>query len=81
MRAAATEFQCAAYLIMRQQGYIETLVRKGHKVAICEQTEDPRTAIGIVKREVVRIVTPGTMTEGKSIDTFTNHFIGSADMY
>ena len=61
-------------------GYIETLVRKGHKVAICEQTEDPRTAKGIVKREVVKIVTPGTMTEGKSIDTNTNHFIGSADI-
>ena len=62
------------------KGYIETLVRKGHKVAICEQTEDPRAAKGIVRREVVRIVTPGTMTEGKSIDTNTNHFIGSAHM-
>ena len=61
-------------------GYIETLVRKGHKVAICEQTEDPRVAKGIVRREVIRIVTPGTMTEGKSIDTNTNHFIGSASI-
>ncbi|MFS0574150.1 DNA mismatch repair protein MutS [Sporosarcina sp. 179-K 3D1 HS] len=60
-------------------GYIETLVRKGHKVAICEQTEDPKEAKGIVKREVVRIVTPGTMTEGKTIDAHTNHFIGAAD--
>ena len=60
------------------EGYIETLVKKGHKVAICEQTEDPRVAKGIVRREVIRIVTPGTMTEGKSIDTNTNHFIGSA---
>ena len=60
-------------------GYIETLVQRGHKVAICEQMEDPRTAKGIVKRGVVRIITPGTMTEGKSIDTNTNHFIGSAD--
>ncbi|MHA6258784.1 DNA mismatch repair protein MutS [Sporosarcina sp. CAU 1771] len=59
-------------------GYIETLVQKGHKVAICEQIEDPRTAVGIVKRDVVRIVTPGTLTEGKSIDTNTNHFIGAA---
>lgn len=59
-------------------GYIETLVQKGHKVAICEQTEDPRNAVGIVKREVVRVVTPGTLTEGKSIDTNTNHFIGAA---
>ncbi|WP_342512526.1 DNA mismatch repair protein MutS [Sporosarcina sp. FSL K6-1522] len=60
-------------------GYIETLVRKGHKVAICEQTEDPKNVKGIVKREVVRIVTPGTMTEGKTIDANTNHFIGAAD--
>lgn len=60
------------------EGYVETLVRKGRKVAICEQTEDPRAVKGIVRREVVRIVTPGTMTEGKSIDTNTNHFIGSA---
>ncbi|MFJ7933216.1 DNA mismatch repair protein MutS [Sporosarcina sp. NPDC096371] len=60
-------------------GYIETLVRKGHKVAICEQTEDPKTAVGIVKREVVKIVTPGTMTEGKTIDANTNHFIGAVD--
>ena len=62
------------------QGYIETLVRKGHKVAICEQTEDPKMVKGIVKREVVKIITPGTMTEGKSIDTNTNHFIGAADL-
>ena len=60
-------------------GYIETLVRIGHKVAICEQTEDPKEAKGIVKREVVKIITPGTMTEGKTIDANTNHFIGSAD--
>lgn len=60
-------------------GYIETLVQKGYKVAICEQTEDPRAAKGIVKREVVRIVTPGTITEGKNIDTNTHHFIGAAN--
>ena len=61
------------------EGYIETLVRKGHKVAICEQTEDPRAAKGIVKREVVKVVTPGTITEGKSLDANANHFIGAAD--
>lgn len=61
-------------------GYIETLVGQGHKVAICEQTEDPRVAKGIVKREVIRIVTPGTITEGKSIDTNANHFIGAANI-
>lgn len=62
------------------EGYIETLVRQGYKVAICEQTEDPKVTKGIVKREVVRIVTPGTMTEGKSIDTNTNHFIGATSL-
>src|SRR5690606_18153794 len=62
------------------QGYIETLVQKGYKVAICEQTEDPKAVKGIVKREVVKIVTPGTMTEGKTIDAHTNHFIGAADL-
>ena len=60
------------------QGYIETLVRKGYKVAICEQTEDPKVAQGIVRREVVKVITPGTLTEGKSIDANTNLFIGSA---
>ena len=62
------------------EGYIETLVRKGHKVAICEQTESASEAKGLVRREVVRVVTPGTMTEGKSMDMNTNHFIGSAEI-
>lgn len=44
-------------------GYLAKLITKGYKVAICEQVEDPRTAKGIVKREVVRIVTPGTVLE------------------
>lgn len=61
------------------QGYIETLVHKGYKVAICEQTEDPRHVKGIVKREVVKVITPGTITEGKNIDAHSNHFIGSFD--
>lgn len=60
-------------------GYIETLVKKGHKVAICEQTEDPRAAKGIVRREVVKVVTPGTIVDGKTIDANSNHYIGAAD--
>lgn len=59
--------------------YIETLVSKGYKVAICEQTEDPKFAKGIVKREVVKIVTPGTLTEGKTIDATANHYIGAVE--
>lgn len=60
-------------------GYIETLIQKGHKVAICEQTEDPKAVKGLVRREVVKVITPGTLTEGKTIDTEANHFIGAVD--
>ena len=61
------------------QGYIETLVGKGYKVAICEQTEDPRQAKGVVRREVVQVVTPGTLMEGKGMDGKTNLFIAAAE--
>ncbi|WP_342472823.1 DNA mismatch repair protein MutS [Metasolibacillus sp. FSL H7-0170] len=61
------------------KNYIETLVSKGYKVAICEQTEDPKVAKGVVKREVVQLITPGTITEGKTIDGKTNHFIAAAE--
>jgi DNA mismatch repair protein MutS len=62
------------------QGYIETLISKGYKVAICEQVEDPKHAKGVVKREVVRLVTPGTIIEGKAMQTKSNYFIASADL-
>ncbi|WP_332648157.1 DNA mismatch repair protein MutS [Lysinibacillus sp. 54212] len=61
------------------KNYIETLVAKGYKVAICEQTEDPKAAKGVVKREVVQLITPGTIMEGKSIDGKTNHFLACAE--
>jgi DNA mismatch repair protein MutS len=49
-------------------GYIAKLVRKGFRVAICDQVEDPRKAKGIVKREVVRVVSPGTLTDANYLD-------------
>src|SRR3954469_19456724 len=49
-------------------GYIARLVRKGFRVAICDQVEDPRKAKGIVKREVVRVVSPGTLTDTNYLD-------------
>ena len=60
------------------QNYIETLIQKGYKVAICEQTEDPKLAKGVVKREVIQLITPGTIMEGKTIDGKSNYFIASA---
>ncbi|MGX2943653.1 DNA mismatch repair protein MutS [Enterococcus alishanensis] len=56
-------------------GYIDTLVEQGYKVAICEQMEDPKEAKGMVKREVVQLITPGTLMEGKGIEAKTNNFL------
>jgi len=57
------------------EGYIARLIEKNYKVAICEQVEDPAVAKGIVKREVVRIVTPGTVTEAAMLDEKSNNFL------
>ncbi len=56
-------------------GYLNRLVSKGYKVAICEQMEDPATAKGLVRREVVRIVTPGTNLDTQAIDETKNQYI------
>ena len=55
--------------------YITKLVSKGYKVAICEQVEDPKTAKGIVKREVVKVVTPGTIVDVDSLDSKSNNYL------
>ncbi|MBW7477815.1 DNA mismatch repair protein MutS [Paenibacillus oenotherae] len=57
------------------EGYIARLVEKGYKVAICEQVEDPSAAKGVVRREIIRFVTPGTVMETKSISEKANNFI------
>ncbi|KAA0547858.1 DNA mismatch repair protein MutS [Bacillus sp. BGMRC 2118] len=59
------------------RNYIEQLVEKGYKVAICEQTEDPKQAKGVVKREVVQLITPGTLMEGRGLDDKQNNYISS----
>lgn len=56
-------------------GYLNRLVSKGYKVAICEQMEDPSTAKGLVKRDVVRIVTPGTNLDVQALDETKNNYI------
>ena len=55
--------------------YINRLVKKGYKVAICEQMEDPKLAKGIVKREVIRVVTPGTNIDMQSLDEAKNNYL------
>lgn len=56
-------------------GYIARLIAKGYKVAICEQTENPATAKGLVKREVIRVVTPGTVIDSASLDAARGNFL------
>lgn len=58
-------------------GYISRLVEKGYKVAICDQVEDPSEAKGIVRREVVRVVTPGTITDQAVLDEKSNNYLAS----
>ncbi len=57
------------------EGYLNKLVAKGYKVAICEQVEDPKLAKGLVRREVVRVVTPGTNLNTQALDESRNNFI------
>ena len=59
------------------ESYIAKLVQNGHKVAICEQLEDPKLAKGIVKRDVIRVVTPGTVTETNLLEEKRNNYIMS----
>ena len=59
------------------KGYIDSLIERGYKVAICEQVEDPKTAKGMVKREVVQLITPGTAMDTKSMDAKTNNYLAA----
>ncbi|MBO9128906.1 DNA mismatch repair protein MutS [Bacillus sp. 165] len=63
------------------KNYIEQLIEKGYKVAVCEQVEDPKTAKGVVRREVVQLITPGTMMEGKGIEEKENNFLVSISLF
>jgi DNA mismatch repair protein MutS len=55
--------------------YISKLIEKGHKVAICEQMEDPALAKGIVKRDIIKVITPGTVTDTNMLDEKRNNYI------
>ncbi|HYO95321.1 MAG TPA: DNA mismatch repair protein MutS [Polyangiaceae bacterium] len=61
-------------------GYIARLLALGHKVAICEQMADPATVKGIVPRQVVRVITPGLVTDGEQLDAHTNHYLAAASV-
>ncbi len=62
------------------EGYIARLVERGYKVAICEQMEDPATAKGLVKREIVRVITPGTVVEDTMLDEGKNNYLAAVSL-
>ena len=59
------------------KNYLARLIKQGHKVALCEQVEDPRLVKGIVRREVTRVVTPGTVVEAELLESKENNFLAS----
>ena len=62
------------------EAYIARLVSKGYKVAMCDQVENATVAKGIVKREVVRVITPGTVMEDSMLDESKNNYICSINI-
>ncbi len=56
-------------------GYLKKMIQAGYKVAVCEQVEDPKKAVGVVKRDVVRVVTPGTLTDEMLLDEREDNFL------
>lgn len=61
--------------------YIAQLVKKGYRVAICEQLEDPSEAKGLVRRDVVRVITPGTVLDNMTLEDDKNNYLGAAVLY
>lgn len=59
------------------EGYLAKMVRAGHRVAICEQVEDPKLAKGIVKRDVIQVVTPGTVTEENLLESRRHNYLSA----
>ena len=74
---AAADIPLAGFPYHALDNYLHKLVNAGYRVAICEQVEDPKLAKGIVKREVVEVVTPGTITSDAALNEKTNQFLAS----
>ena len=74
---AAADVPLAGFPYHALDNYLYKLVNAGHRVAICEQVEDPKLSKGIVKREVIEVVTPGTITAEQAIDQKANRYLAS----
>ena len=71
------ELQCAGVPFHAAESYIAKLIEKGYKVAICEQTEQPQKGKTLVNRDVIRVVTPGTILENSMLAEDKNNYIAS----
>jgi len=74
---AAADVPLAGFPYHSLDNYLHKLVNAGHRVAICEQVEDPKLSKGIVKREVIEVITPGTITAEQSLDQKSNQYLCS----
>jgi len=73
----ASNVDLAGFPYHSLDNYLPKLVKAGHRVAICEQVEDTKNVKGIVKREVVEVVTPGTLMTDRTLNNKSNRFIGA----
>ena len=74
---SAADVPLAGFPYHALDNYLPKLVKAGHRVAICEQVEDPKLAKGIVKREVIEVVTPGTITSDQALNQKSNQYLAS----
>lgn len=74
---SASEIELAGFPHHQLDTYLPKMIRAGYRVAVCEQLEDPKLAKGIVKRDVVEVVTPGVQTSEKTLDVAKNTYVGS----
>lgn len=76
-KGSANPVPMAGFPYHALEGYLHKLIAAGHKAAICEQVEDPKTAKGMVRREVTRIITPGTLTDDALLDPKANNYLAA----
>lgn len=76
-KGSANPIPMAGFPYHALDGYLQKLIRGGHRAAICEQMEDPKLAKGLVRREVTRVVTPGTLTEDSLLDPRESNFLAA----
>ena len=74
---SASEIELAGFPHHQLDAYLPKMIRAGYRVAVCEQLEDPKLAKGIVKRDVVEVVTPGVQTSEKLLETSKNTYVGA----